>query len=115
MKYYNKEGQTISGFQWMNLCSDSYRIIKETEVGHYNVSTTWVGIDQRRLVNVEKNKGAPLIFKTEVISRKRFKDINAYTEKAATQSEALLNHEIAIISVTDKGPLWAISEMETDG
>lgn len=63
--YYDRQGRPVEAMAWARLLEsgDDYRRVEFTEVGGYDVSTVWLGIDHAF------GGGPPLIFETMIFTR----------------------------------------------
>ena len=87
MDYYDKEGRPISLMEWASLYRDmEYRRIGSTHIGHFWVSTVWLGLDHNYW------GGPPIIFETMVFDDRNDKAIDLYMNRYATEAEALAGH-----------------------
>jgi hypothetical protein len=59
---YDREGNPISMAQWAGLLENlDYKVVEQTQIGPYWVSTVWLGLDHNYM-----KRAAPLIFETMV-------------------------------------------------
>lgn len=91
MRFYNRDGEPITITEWMALqAADDYRIVEQTEVNDYLVSTIWLGLD----VNSEIVSGRDRqLFETMVFRGRPGEDVACYrwpTEARARQAHAEL-------------------------
>jgi hypothetical protein len=121
--YFDREGQPLELFEWADLFERrDYRVVRQTPLGNYGVSTVWIGLSSRM--------GEPLgTFETAI-----FKDGGILDElfRLDTQGEAVRWH-LWVCSVvvkynvkqlgpgskvtpsTDRGPAWQVVIATTDG
>ena len=96
--YYDRDGNTISDFEWAKLFSDEeYKIIAKhtqtTQFAGVTVSTVWLGIDHNFL-----QEGKPMIFETMVFRNQEgvSLDMDEITYRYSTEKQALAGHDICV-------------------
>ncbi len=95
-QFYNRDGKPISNETALRYFSDDdYRILRRDTVGDLEVVTAWLGADQD-----PASPGPPLIFGTVAITPDgAFLDDRE--DWAATENEALANHEHLVTRLRD--------------
>lgn len=101
MHYYDKNGEEITLEQYVELFGDfEYKRIELTEVGPYQVSTVWLGLDHNFL------GGPPLIFETMVFTSDSWEGkellLDLECQRYSTEEEARKGHAeyVALIRAT---------------
>lgn len=86
MKMYDKQGILLkSDEEKIRLFNDiDYKIIEQTPIGIYFVSTVWLGLDHNW------GEGPPLIFETMVFWRGQHSDL--YMDRYSTEEQAKNGH-----------------------
>lgn len=87
--YYDPEGNPITQEQWAERLETDERIITQTKVGSYTVSTMWLGLDHDFL-----GDGPPIIFETMVFGGDNWQPFEQ--DRYSTQGEALAGHEAIV-------------------
>ena len=99
LRYYDRDGQSLNMLEWAKLFEDhGYKIVDQTEVGGYTISTVWLGLDHSTFV------GFPLIFETMVF-RREDDDSNAFDgvqERYTTEQQARDGHDDIVRKVRDE-------------
>lgn len=91
VSYYDRDGNPIDVLIWGKLFEDmDYKIIALTEIGPYEISTVWVGLDRNWL----SDKLA--IFETIIFCKDEQDKLHHYEETYATKEEALEGHQLII-------------------
>ena len=88
IEQYDREGKPISMDEFARLLAadEDYKRVALTQVGPYEISTVWLGIDHGF------GRGRPLIFETMVFASPEFKhDMDC--RRWHTEAEALAGHE----------------------
>ena len=63
-RYFDKEGEEISLFEWGRLCENlEYKIIKQEHFGRYFISTVWIGLNMNHF---NKSNNAHIFFRTSL-------------------------------------------------
>lgn len=89
VRYYNRDGKPIPFEQWVALFErgDDYRIVRQTTIGPWWVSTVWLGL------NHNWGGGPPLIFETMVFWEKPDDDYRDITGlRYSTLAQARSGH-----------------------
>lgn len=95
--YYDKEGKEITLLKFGELFEDvNYRIIQQTIVDHYTVSTIWLG------VNHNWTDGPPIIFETMVFSSVEDDVNDQWKEMYTTLQNAKDGHEWIVNKLKNK-------------
>ena len=100
--FYDMDGNPISVQQWGRLRDGTGPHIGSTMVGHWWVSTVWLGLNHRVF-----GLGPPIIFETMVFYRGKDKVerpwLDEYMQRYATKEEALAGHEavVSMVEVTE--------------
>ena len=100
-QYYNRLGKPITLERWSELMNDDeYRRVASTRVGHWRISTVWLGLDHNLLGHV------PLIFETMVFDENadglgRYDDLEM--QRYTTECQALLGHDVMVAQVSEWG------------
>jgi hypothetical protein len=96
--YFDRQGQPITWSRWSELFSDTdYKIVRRTPVGDLIVVTAWLGSDH----GFGWNTVPAMIFGTIVQKSITFEDSSEIF--AATEDEALVNHERFVEVLTTSG------------
>jgi hypothetical protein len=92
IRYYARDGRPLDFTSWAHLAADpDYRVVHQTEIGTYLVSTVWLGIDHNWT-----DTGPPLIFETMIFpSAGTIADCSRYT----TEDEARQGHRTTCILI----------------
>ena len=82
--YYDRQGEPLTFRQWGMLHSlMEYKAVAQTTVGHYWISTVWLGLDH------SFGEGPPVIFETMVF---RSEESDLECQRYATEAEAIAGH-----------------------
>jgi hypothetical protein len=96
--YFDKDGAPMSRRLWAKRFEDmAYRRIGLENVGKYEVSTVWLGVNHNFAAELP-----PLIFETmvfDVSGDRRFKDL--YCERYSTEDQALAGHQAVVKALKD--------------
>jgi hypothetical protein len=94
-EWYDREGRPLDMQSAGELLADfDYKVVKQTTIGAYRVSTVWLGLDHRYF-----GDGPPLIFETMVFLDSSFTDRENSPmrefdcERYSTEAEAVQGHE----------------------
>jgi hypothetical protein len=94
--YYDRKGNPIGLMEWSILCNDdSYKIVKQEEIGPYLVSTVWIGLNMAIFGDVK------LIFETMIFAKKdcdmeKDDPLTDYIYRYGSEDEALEGHTKAV-------------------
>lgn len=96
--WYDREGKPLTDMAKINsmLCDWDYKVVAQTEVGLYWVSTVWLGLDHNFF------GGPPLIFETMVFANDdgvKALDHEFDMRRYATEAEAREGHEATVLLV----------------
>lgn len=93
---FDREGRQLDTDAWCKLMNDrDYSIVEQTMVGHFKVSTVWIGLDH------SFGDGPPLIFETmvfdhskkvPVLGRLIHPSVDGMQERYGTEAEAREGH-----------------------
>ncbi len=99
--WYNRQGDQIKFSEWHRLNTENpdYKIVKQTEIGPFWVSTVLLGIDHGM------GYGRPLIFETlpfwkepdqwsTILQRKVRESFDSMMQRYSTLAEAEIGHEL---------------------
>ena len=90
--YYDRKGRPINSGRWAELWGDlsdpPYKRIAETRVEPYRISTVWLGMNHNWNPN-----GTLHIFETMVFGGTEFDALDEYTQRYATEEQALQGHQ----------------------
>jgi hypothetical protein len=104
-KYYDKEANLISSYEYENLFKDKeYNLLAEDMIGDCLISTAWVGFDLRKS-RTEARK--PVIFESRIYT-------GIYAGKNwsyCTEGEALEGHEKIYEAISEGDALPEIGEL----
>lgn len=100
MVYYDRTGKRIGLLEWARLHEDiEYKRVALTDVGHYRVSTVWLGI------NHNFGQGPPIIFETMIFDTSK-QTVSIITgesypedvgqDRYSTEVAALAGHDQAV-------------------
>lgn len=100
--FYNHDGQPIPFEEWAVLFEQfNYRLLQQTTVGAYRVSTVWVGIDQGFGLTE-----SPLIFETMVFAETDFHsrelglpELEGMSRRYTTAEEAQQGHNETVLQL----------------
>ena len=87
--YYDRNGTPMTLWEWAAKLEgdESYRIVRQTTVGPYWISTVWLGLNHRVM------PGPPLIFETMVFGSGDDDDMSDLDgERYSTEKEARSGH-----------------------
>ena len=94
--YYNRQGEPIGLHEWADLMEDAeYRLVANTEVGPYRISTVWLGLDHS-WSSIVGGPGVPIIFETMV-----FGGGGEIQQRYDTEAQARRGHDAIVAEVTD--------------
>jgi len=103
---YDLHGNPISLRRWAELFEDfDGRVVGDTEVGAYRVSTVWLGLDH------SFGHGPPLIFESMVFARGTPYDADCY--RYATLEDARAGHE-QLVTVLRATTIRTVEDMLAD-
>lgn len=86
---YDRDGKVIDLVTWSELHSNmDYRVVEQTVIGEYLVSTVWLGIDH------SYGDGPIKIFETMIFKNDDMDDL--YCERYTTDLEAVTGHARAM-------------------
>jgi hypothetical protein len=92
-RYYDRNGKPMSLTEWAQAFDAEDRHIGYTNVGKYEVSTVWLGLDHNWTEG-----GPPLIFETMVFNRRatknRFSEL--YCARYRSEREAKAGHDLVV-------------------
>ena len=88
--YYDTVGNPISMWEWSSIQEIEIRHIAKDQIGPYQVSTIWLGLNHNHYLN----GSPPLIFETMIFTDDD-NDLNHYQERYSTKEQAREGHEIA--------------------
>lgn len=89
--YYDRDGNQIGFEAWSRLFSTAlYKIVAQSEIGPYYVSTVWIGVDHGFTLS-----GPPIIFETMVFGHAGGDGLGPDIEcrRYATEAEARAGHD----------------------
>jgi hypothetical protein len=109
-EFFNRQGEPISLEMWGQLCEDDdYRQVARTQVGRYDVSTVWIGLNHQWWPGM-----MPLFFETMVFdtavnkSAPQFPELGIFhpavdelTRRYPTEQDALLGHDAVVGLLAD--------------
>lgn len=100
--YWDRKGNPIDAFECaQKLGDDSYKVLEQTRLSSYLISTVWVGI------NFGPSYRPPLIFETMIFFegkelQKDELDLDQWVERYRSEEAALEGHEKAVKMVKEK-------------
>lgn len=101
--YFDRQGRPIDLSEFGRLAADrDYKVVAQTQVGSYLVSTVWLGIDH------DFSRGVPVIFESMVFATvegvPEWRDIDCV--RYASEAEARVGHEelVTLVRATAVGP-----------
>lgn len=120
LRYFDKDGVPMSFWEWSGYINDpEYKIIQQDKIGHFFVSTVWLGMDHgfgRYFFKEEASeKYQPIIFETMIFNDLEDQDeencsLNNYQERYSTLNEAQEGHKIAcalaINEINENKKIW---------
>jgi hypothetical protein len=116
LDWYNRDGDKITTEEVNRLLGDNeYKIVKQTQVGSYFVSTVWLGLDHNYL-----SDGPPIIFETMVFATSPNVEglgPDLDSRRYSTEAQALEGHEEMVLIVTATNidvPEAVVEEVKSD-
>lgn len=101
MHYYDRQGNPITTDQWLQIVGADMapphpyrRVARTNDVGGFDVSTVWLGIDHRF-----GGDGPPLIFETMVFPAGSLSEVDMV--RYSTEAEAIAGHDQIVAAARD--------------
>lgn len=105
--YFDFKGNPISMWEWSGLTNSDKKIIEQTQIGPYFISTVYIGMDMGFRINLNPDPEEfyqPIIFETMIFNDEKDEDdeLYLYQERYCTQEQAREGHYKACKLVEEK-------------